>query len=235
MIGNLVFDDINCNAYGVYVTDIDVDNAPIRIYQTESIPGRNGDIVFDTKSYENITIQYPAFVYDEYDSNIIAIRNRFASKIGYKRLEDSFHPDEYRLARYSSPMTVAKTNDRKLGRFAFEFDCKPQRYLKIGEEPITYTANGTIFNPTEMEARPFMRVYGQGVLTVNGTAVTISSTSSYIDLDCELQDAYYGSQNLNKYVSLSPNEFPKLSAGANAITLGSGITRVIITPRWWRI
>ena len=207
MIGNLVFDDINCNAYGVYVTDTDVDNAPIRVYQTESIPGRNGDIVFDTKSYENITIQYPAFVYDEYDSNIIAIRNRF----------------------------VAKTDDRKLGRFTFEFDCKPQRYLKIGEESITYTANGTIFNPTEMEARPFMRVYGRGVLTVNGTAVTISSTSSYIDLDCELQDAYYGSQNLNKYVSLSPNEFPKLSAGANAITLGSGITRVIITPRWWRI
>lgn len=56
-----------------------------------------------------------------------------------------------------------------------------------------------------------------------------------MDVDCDIMDAHYGAINLNSYLTLSGNEYPTLVAGANNLTIGSGITRVEITPRWWRL
>jgi phage-related protein len=36
-------------------------------------------------------------------------------------------------------------------------------------------------------------------------------------------------------VSINKNDFPVLEPGTNNISVGSGITAVAITPRWWRI
>ena len=235
MIGNIIFDGVNSLDYGVHVTDLDSDNAPDRIYQIETVPGRNGHLAYDTKSFNNITIRYPAFVYDDYAANIRHYRNYLASKIGYKRLESSFYPEEFRLARYASPMSASKTVDDYMGHFMLEFDCKPQRFLKSGEVSVQFDTSGVIYNPTLFDAKPLLRVYGNGSITINGTAITINSPTNYVDIDCDLMDAYFGLQNMNQYINLSSYDFPVLASGENAIILGSGITRVILTPRWWQI
>ena len=114
------------------------------------------------------------------------------------------------------------------------FDCDARRFLKNGDNIITLTANGSIFNPTYFDAKPLIRAYGTGSFTINDITVTITSANVYTDVDCEIMDAYKGTTNCNSNISTTNNEFPALRPGANNITL-SGITKLEITPRWWTI
>jgi phage-related protein len=119
------------------------------------------------------------------------------------------------------------------GSFDLIFNCRPERFLKIGDTAQSFTADGTITNPTDMTAKPLIRVYGSGKVEVNGAEITIASHSlEYIDIDCDLQEAFYGSTNANQYISV--DDFPKLDSGANIVDL-TGVTKVEITPRWWRL
>lgn len=63
--------------------------------------------------------------------------------------------------------------------------------------------------------------------------VTVSAHSfPYIDIDCELMDAYYGSSNANQYVTFSTNDYITLRSGNNYIAYGNQIE---VTPRWYEI
>ena len=63
----------------------------------------------------------------------------------------------------------------------------------------------------------------------------ISEVGSMITIDCELQDAYSGSNNRNSTLTLSGN-FPELPAGRTVIAFtGSSVTRVEVIPRWYTI
>ena len=235
MIGNIVFDGMNSLDYGIFVTDPDTDNAPNRIYQIETVPGRNGNLTYDTGAFNNITINYPAFVYQDIDINIQAYRNYLASKSGYKKLEDSFHLDEYRLARYASAMELNKTVNDQKGSTILQFDCKPQRFLKSGEIPVIYSGSGNIINPTLFDSKPIIKIYGTGSVNIGSIAITFDGSTPYVTIDCELQDAYYEGTNKNSSITLVPNKFPVLKSGETGISLGTGITSIEIIPRWWRI
>ena len=54
----------------------------------------------------------------------------------------------------------------------------------------------------------------------------------YIDVDCEMMDAYYESNNANGYVRVWDTDFPVLYAGKNAVTVGE-CKKIQIIPRWW--
>ena len=64
---------------------------------------------------------------------------------------------------------------------------------------------------------------------------TLKAADGYTDIDCDLEDAYKGSANKNGCLQLYSGEFPTLAPGENGITLGTGITKVEITPRWWSL
>ena len=121
----------------------------------------------------------------------------------------------------------------KGGEFNIEFDCKPQRFLKSGEHTISYTANGSIRNNTNRQAKPFLRVYGTGAGTVGigSETITISAISSYVDIDCEIMDAFKGATNCNGNVSFSNDII--IQSGDVGITMTGNITKVDVTPRWW--
>lgn len=218
---------------GVYISGSGVFGAPERDGSKVSIPGRNGEMFLDNGRYKNIDIKYPAFIKDDFADNIKDFRNKIAAQKGYQRLEDSYHTDEFRIARYKGAVkTKPVLRGLNTQTFDITFDAKPQRFLKSGETPAEYTANGTITNPTEMTALPLVRVIGTGTLTIGSVAVTITNNTAYIDIDCETQEAYYGSVNMNSFIQLTNGLFPSLAAGSNAVDIGT-LTKVTITPRWW--
>ena len=91
-----------------------------------------------------------------------------------------------------------------------------------------------INNPTHFNSKPLIRVYGDGTFTVNNTTVIMAAHSEpYIDIDCELQECFYEDTNMNSYVSFSDNDFPELIPGANGFMPTPGITKLVVTPRWW--
>lgn len=232
-INTLTFNNVNSKTYGVYISGTGVFNAPARDREMIQVPGRNGDIIIDHGRYQNIEVTYPAFIVRNFAANIRTWCNKLLEPTEYVRLEDTYHPDEFRLAVLAQGMEVDPVAWLAAGSFDLRFNCRPERFLKSGETATEFAQSGSISNPTDMPSKPLIRVYGSGSLTVNGTAITIAShLLSYIDIDCDLQEAYCGATNANQYISAS--EFPKLDSGANSVVL-SGVTKVEITPRWWQL
>lgn len=228
-------DSIDSRSFGVYISGQGTFSAPRREYNMVQIPGRNGDLVGNERRFENLELTYPAFIYANFDANIRDFRNFMLSLVGYHRLIDSYHPDEYRMVVYEGEFEpdVQKKNDA--GAFDIVFNCKPQRFLLSGETVTTLTADGTITNPTLFNSQPLLRVYGEGELGINGDTITITEADGYTDIDCEMMDCYKGLENRNHYVEFTSYNFPVFTPGVNNISLGDGITQVDITPRWWRI
>ena len=235
MIGSLYIDGVNSADFGVFVTEAGIYDAPQRIFQMYQVPGRSGDLVYDTGAYANIVIRYPCIIYESFNERVKDWQNFVLSKKGYCRIVDSFKPEEYRLGVFSGEFSIKKS-ERTIGTFDMEFNCKPQRFWRSGDREINVVSGEVIFNPTSHDAKPIIDVYGYGTLSVGSETITIAEyTGSHVIIDSEMQDCYSEGVNLNRYVTLNSKEFPVLKSGLNAITYSGNITRVVITPRWWEL
>ena len=166
MRNTLTFGGVNSADYGVYITGSGVYNAPKRAVENIVVPGRNGLLTIDQGRYENITVEYPAFAFgktrEEFQQKITAFRNAIMSQIGYQRLEDTYHPDEYRMALYAEGLNVDVKPYGSSGKFTLSFNCKPQRYQKDGEQPLQIASGENLINPTEHSSEPLLVVDGFG-------------------------------------------------------------------------
>lgn len=230
-----IFAGYDTRTLGVEVFEGDTFGAPQRIYDPTAIPGRSGSFLLDGKRYEDISHTYACVIYQNFENNLTRLRNILASRVGYQRLEDSIHPDEFYKAYYADDFTSFVNQHRDMGHCDVTFTRKPQRYLKSGETAVTLTANGSVENPTLFPSQPLLRIYGTGTVGIGDNAITITSADGYTDIDCEMMEAFKGTASCNAYVQIQGNDFPVLKPGTNGITLGTGITRVDITPRWFRL
>ena len=208
---------------------------PERDYTITHIPGRNGDIIQDNGCYKNVERTYEVS-FDAPNEDFATYANAVSawlhSTTGYARLEDSYEPNYYRMATYQES-NIFENLYNQAGTATIVFECKPQRFLKTGDNIIAIQNSLTIMNPTGFEAYPLFKVTGtSGVLTVNGNSITFSSIDGFVMLDCELQDAY--KENINKNSTIS-GTFPVLKPGSNTISWTGGISSVTMKPRWWTI
>lgn len=226
-----VYNGVSSKDFGAVVSGYETFDIPERDEKKVEVAGRNGDLTFDNGRWKNVPIAYKCLIYEDFEKNYDEFANRLAPVHGYHRLEDTIHPDVFRIAKRTGLVQFTMHGDYEASGFSVSFDAKPQKFLKIGERPVTYTASGKIFNPTGYEALPIIRVYSAGTLHIGTSTIVISSVNEYVDIDCDIQDAHKGSINCNSNVS---GKFPVLKAGANNIVL-DGITRIDITPRWWKL
>lgn len=208
---------------------------PERDYTITHIPGRNGDIIQDNGCYKNVERTYEVS-FDAPNEDFATYANAVSawlhSTTGYARLEDSYEPNYYRMATYQES-NIFENLYNQAGTATIVFECKPQRFLKTGDNAIAIQNSLTIMNPTGFEAYPLFKVTGtSGVLTVNGNSITFASIDDFVILDCELQDAY--KENINKNSTIS-GTFPVLKTGSNTISWTGNISSVTMKPRWWTI
>lgn len=180
MFKSLTFDGEDSRDYGVYITGQAVFNAPEREVEMISIPGRNGQFALDKGRFENIEVTYPAGIFANTEADfaeaVSNFRNLLCSKRGYVRLQDEYHPEEYRMAIYKSGLELENVA-LKAGEFEITFDCKPQRYLTSGEEENTVVNGGTLTNPTLFDAEPLLEVEGYGTIEFNGYEIELEDGS----------------------------------------------------------
>lgn len=231
----LIFDGNDSRDFGVYISGSGAFTAPSRGYNMIDVPGRNGSLSGYDHRLETVEITYPAFMYADFRENFRGFRSALLAGIGFCRLEDSYHPDEYRKAVFEQGLSPEMLPNNSAGTFDITFTCQPQRWLKSGENVTMFTEDGTITNPTPFSAAPLLRVYGTGVLGIGDESITIIRADEYTDIDCDIMDAYKGTVNRNAYVQVSGADFPTLAPGKTGISLGTGITKVEITPRWWML
>ncbi len=228
----LIYNGKSTQDWHAYVDGDGTFKAPERDYEEVEIPGKDGSLLIDNKRYKNMVVSYNGFIVDDFDKNFMAMRDFLTHDFGYHRLEDTYHPDEYRMAAYAGP-TEPDVYMLEAGKYTLSFLCKPQRWLKDGEKEIMITGSGKIKNPTLFDAKPKIIVTaGTGAIQINDVTVTLSANSGATVIDCDIQDCYEGLTNRNKDIVLNTGSFPVLSPGVNGIQLASGMT-VKIVPRWF--
>lgn len=236
---DVMFDGKSLADFGVHVSGDGVFSSPERDYDVVSVPGRNGDLYLDNGRYKNMQVTYHAFVADDFRKNMQGLRGFLLSRNGYKKIEDSYHPDEYRLGVYKGPLDF-EALFLKAAEFDLTFDCKPQRFLKIGDQEIIITTNGSsvgrvLRNPTYFTAKPILRVYGNGQLGISSATITVANNPSFIDIDCDTLNCHNGATDMSQYVTITNNRFPTFESGENHVVVPSGVSRLSIWPRWWML
>ena len=178
-VNSITFGNVNSADYGIYISGEGVFDAPKRAVEMVSIPGRNGALAIDQGYYENIVVTYPAHNYEpemsDFKENLSAFRNALASQIGYQRLSDTFHPNEYRMAVFDEGLDINPIKYNTASQFDIKFDCKPQRFLKSGETEETVASGTDITNPTQYEAKPLLMVEGYGHISFNGFDIELEN------------------------------------------------------------
>lgn len=173
IFNSLQFDGIDSKDYGVYVSGESVYNAPARAVEMVSVPGKNGALVIDQGRYENIPVTYPIGLFGanqaDFAEKIRQFRNELASRNGYRRLTDTYHPDEFRLGMFSSGLEVEPVQNNKAGLSDPIFDCKPQRFLVSGEDPQTIGEWG----PTETETGEIVTFEAGDLTEIKNVSTTI--------------------------------------------------------------
>ena len=104
MTGLLIYDGKSSKDFGLYISGSGTFNAPQRDVELVEVPGRNGTLTIDKQRFQNIIIEYPAFIREKFRTYTDAAREWLLAVPGYRRLEDSYHPDEYRMARFTGPL-----------------------------------------------------------------------------------------------------------------------------------
>ena len=223
--------------FGIRISGEGTFNRPTRKVSKQEIAGRNGSLIIDENCFSNIEVKYPAFVIDDMPERIKNFANYMAGFAGYQRIEDTYAPDIFRMGKFNSNLSIKSHGYmNRQGEFDISFDCKPQRFLKSGEIALEFTSNGNIWNRTNFESQPFIRVYGNGAgtLGIGSYLITLSAIDGYVDIDTELMDAYKGAVNCNSNISFNADSF-KIPTGVNGVTFTGNITKVEITPRYFII
>lgn len=228
-------DGIDARSVGIQLQAPIEFSEAVPVVEAQTIPGRNGDLIWETGSYENRSGSASCFCLQEDVEKALSSAGRFLmGKKGYRRLETSDDPDHYWMARVENSPRIEQRL-RMLSPFEIGFDCKPQRFVKSGENAISFQQNGSIFNQYGQIALPFITLYGNGAgrLTIGDCVVVVKALDGVLYLDSDTQNAYNdsGNQNLN----INAPVFPVLGDGEIPIAFSGGIERVEIVPRWWEL
>lgn len=159
-MGNFKFNGTSSEDLGLVIQTPPTYSYPERDAETIHVPGRNGDLIIDKNNFKNVKRSYligKGYATGNHYSNSQAILKWLESANGkYVRLEDSYDDQVFRLASYRNGGSFTNIYD-EAGSATIEFDCKPQRFLLIGENEIenVYSTEGIIIdNVSPYEAYP---------------------------------------------------------------------------------
>lgn len=219
-------------------------SAPVPDVEIVSVPGRNGDLHIYTGAYKNRTGTVPAYIYnkDNVKSLFGAVQSWLLANPGYQKIVDSNDLDHYWLGRVINGADISARINR-IAPFSIKFDLKPQHFLVSGDEPITLTESGSVYNPTNFASNPIYVVKGSGdvSVTINGEKMDFFSLGEYIYSDTIYFDTESGAVYTPDEADSTPNSRTsatgnyKLVAGENAVVISGTVESVKIIPRWWEL
>lgn len=245
-MGVIWFNGVSSRDHGLIVEAYPASvHAPKR-GEAYQIAGRNGTFYSEDGTYDNYTQPYQVAIWEgqrrRADLRCAEIAAWLTNPGGFCRLEDSFEPEVYRLARFAGPLNIEQIMGR-VGRTQLEFECLPERWLLSGEQAHNIKATPSIFNPTEKTARPLLTLTATGDvdITLNGsTVMTVpgGSASHSVIIDCDARTITDGAGNSLSNSTIfytTYHEFPALSPGLSTFTVDSNISAFECVPRWWTV
>lgn len=207
-----IYDGIESQDYGFYASGEATYNTPEKEYDVYEIPGRSGDLEVFNGRFKNTQLVYRC-IYQmtggDFAEDFGRFRAALLSRNGYKRLQDTHHPYEYRLAVCKNAIEVDPTEHGLVAEVEIVFDCKPQRYLTVGESAVEVASGDIITNPTQFESRPMLEVYGY-----DGISINLNDTDDTISIN----DRRIGKVKIGNSVTSRNAVSPPGSEGASMTT-----------------
>lgn len=234
-----IYNGIKSSDLGVYIQNKNIFSSPKYDASFVSIPGRNGDLIASNGRYPNTSISYTCFIVaksiEELSDKVTTVKNwLYKEPDRYHDLIDSYDVNFKRKAVFNSKLDISDEVN-KIGTFTVVFSCKPQRYLVSTLEKETYTEEFVVNNPYSLNAKPYLKIYGSGdiTLTISSEGTNkiwiIKNVEEFIECDSELMNFYKGTELQNGKVT--GDDFPELFTGDNSIAWKGDVTKVEIIKR----
>ena len=230
-----MFKDHSSLEFGLLISEKGSYKGASRDISYTSVPGRSGDLFTDNGRYKNVNIPYKLTLLNnterEFAELTHQIKGWLLAEQGYFRLWDSYDKKYFRLGSYSDEVDIEQEL-RDLGELSLTFNCKPFKYSFEGQQPVVFTASGTLYNSEFFPSLPYIKITGSGTvtLTINNNAFVFKGIEEYIEIDSEIMNAYKGTQPQNN--KMTGAAFPTLLPGNNVISWVGNIKKLEIVPRW---
>ena len=189
------------------------------------LPGRDGNLTIDYKTRKSYILPLECTIMDK--SRIEEVKAWLMNTSS--DLIFSWDPDYKYQARIINKIDISQSL-KTFGEFPLLFKVQPYK-KNIGDELITLTSTGTIYNGTGNTSLPIIKVFGTGAITlmVNGLSVALTNVIDYVTINSDLQDAYKDSLLMNQFMT---GEFSELIPGNNTISWTGTVTKIEITPNF---
>ena len=218
--------------YGILISQRPVIPSPKRRVSTINIPGRNSNLRFDEKTYDDITLTVECSVKDrENIADKIDDIKAWLFEVGESDLIFSFQEDKKYIAQVINSIDFKQVY-RYFSEFPIIFNCRPFKYAVENNIVNIIKTEATINNPGTIESEPVISIYGSGdiVFKINGQQISLKGVSEKIIVDSVIQDCYDDAgNNLNENMS---GEFLKMKPGENIIEWSGNVTKVELLPNW---
>lgn len=212
MINYFIFNDINSIDENIIIRTMPPIKKAAKRIEKVDIPGKNGSLYIDEDAYETMIIQIECSIIEKTDISRIS---KWLNGRGNLILSSS--PDRFYKANIINSIDFTSIVG-KIYEFPLEVELDPisygleERNINISEET-EITITESTYN-----VKPYIKVVGSGdiTLTINDENVILNNIEDYIELDCEIEEAYKEHSTCNHKIYC--NEFPKLHPGENHIS-----------------
>ena len=222
--------------FGLIVTGLRTYGAPNRRVETVHVPGKNGDLLIDEGTFDNIIVSYDIAVVQDFEVNARAIAQWLLADGGYHDLWDTYNDDLMRRATYFNAIDFDVESLREQGKATINFYAKPQRFHI---DYVDRNGNGTlsVTNPYGFTAKPLIQTTGRVTITVGDIVIRVNDIyDTTMTIDSETMQCYEGDHNCNSMVEI--DEFPVIPPYATVNFVISGANSTITTsiqPRFWTL
>jgi phage-related protein len=241
---------------GLLVEAKSIYGLPERDIEKIHVPGRNGDVLIDYGSYQNVTVTYQCAV-TRYEalrdlSRLLTVGSQpgfgFYPWRGYQLLRDGWAEHE-RLAVVSTQIPMEEVIANRLLRFTVAFDCKPQKYYNRAAVVQRNGAGSITLNRPlgAVLSAPRIEIVGNGTvtLTLEGQTLTLTGLvtppqsggefqwpSAIIDSEAMVACRYLAG-GVRQAIDIP--QWPQFWQLTHTVSATGGVTRLSIFPRWYAI
>lgn len=213
MNDNYKWNGISFRSKGIVIEKVPIVAIPIHSFTEYKIPGRNGTLVEDDKTFNTVSFSLQCH-FDE--NNVVDINEirKWLQGYGTLQLDD----EKVYTGRISNTISFEKiTNFRK---FVIQFQLQP---IARALTKTTVTSTSSFTADTYMDSYPIITLTASGNVTVilNDVTFTLSGASGTYVLDCE---AKVITQNGSNASSIMSGDFPRVISGGNSLSVVGTVT-----------
>lgn len=163
--------------WGIFVDSSQTWEKPTRDREFIHVPGRNGDLILDRGSWNNVEIVYNAHIDNNFSSTFEDFVEWVSFQRGYAMLVDDKHPGVYRMAAIETEFDVDTTFTTNTADFEIVFNCKPQQYINDGVDrtiTLDFTTDddgASIVGGDKWHGAPVLTIFG----ATSGARIEISA------------------------------------------------------------